>query len=645
MTRKGPILFLFVVLGSSQFLFSQNWSGILSPSRAIDWSGQGVRGDIPTSWPNCTTAACNTLFGGTVTSASVNAAIASAPDSTVVRIPAGSFTLNAGARLARNNVILRGAGANQTFLSVTGTGLCGYDGSICVENAENASDNPQNIIGWTAGYAQHGTTVTLSGMVSGSLSLSVGDMITLDQLNDGNTDNGQVWACDLEPYCASEGGEGITRPNRSQGQQVIVASCDGNSTVGHACSSGTNLTISPGLYMPNWNDTTHGTSQRSPQAWWSSQVHGVGLEEMSIDHTNNNATFGIVFLNAHDCWVSGVRSIRANRANVFGMVSSHITVRSSYFFGTINSASTSYGFETDASSDWLAENNIFQQVTGPINWGKQASGNVAAYNFAINDLYISADWMQASYYHHASGMNYNLFEGNIGPGFTADDIHGTQHFATLFRNRLLGWDPGRTAQTDAIDHYAYNRYFNYVGNVLGKSGFHTTYECYPATASSNNCGAGTDLSIYVLGWSSNSAVDTGVPNDVFVRKSIMRWGNWDTVTNASQFNSAEVPSGLSVYANPVPASQSLPASFYLSGKPSWWGTTAWPAIGPDVTGGNLAGSGGHANQIPAGNCFASIMSGPTDGTGSPLSFSTSECYSSSTGPALNPPSGLSAVVN
>jgi hypothetical protein len=108
--------------------------------------------------------------------------------------------------------------------------------------------------------------------------------------------------------------------------------------------------------------------------------------------------------------------------------------------------------------------------------------------------------------------------------------------------------------------------------------------------------------------------------------TLFRWGNYDTVNNAVRFVNSEVPSGLSLYANPVPASQTLPASFYLSAKPGWWGTMPWPAIGPDVTGGDIPGVAGHAYKIPAQVCYMN-MGGLADGTGPILSFNASACYS------------------
>src|SRR3989442_10415228 len=90
----------------------------------------------------------------------------------------------------------------------------------------------------------------------------------------------------------------------------------------------------------------------------------------------------------------------------------------------------------------------------------------------------------------------------------------------------------------------------------------------------------------------------------------MRWGNYDTVSARSRFDAAEVPSGLTNFSSAVPASQVLPPSFYLSGKPSWWGTMPWPAIGPDVAGGDISGYAGAPYTIPARPSFEKALIDP-----------------------------------
>jgi hypothetical protein len=115
---------------------------------------------------------------------------------------------------------------------------------------------------------------------------------------------------------------------------------------------------------------------------------------------------------------------------------------------------------------------------------------------------------------------------------------------------------------------AYARFFNVVGNVLGRTGYYTTYE----SNLENN-----PLAIFSFG-----APDTQPTSDPLVKTTLMRWGNYDTVNGAVQWNASEVPSGLSQYANPTPANHNLPASFYLFTKPSWFGAVPLAAVGPDA---------------------------------------------------------------
>ena len=56
----------------------------------------------------------------------------------------------------------------------------------------------------------------------------------------------------------------------------------------------------------------------------------------------------------------------------------------------------------------------------------------------------------------------------------------------------------------------------------------------------------------------------------------------------------------------------------------------WPAVGPDVTGGNIANVGGHAYHNPAGNCYLNVMGGKTDGSSGALLFDSAVCYTSTT---------------
>jgi hypothetical protein len=330
-------------------------------------------------------------------------------------------------------------------------------------------------------------------------------------------------------------------------------------------------------------------------------------------------------VNAANDWVKGVRLIRTcqcQRDLVQLEDAAHCTIESNYLFGT-QGKSVNYGVESYVATDNLVENNIMQHVVAPM-MVQPALGSVFAYNYAINDTYDDGfasnplHWMIGMADQHNAGVEYNLYEGNIGPGIGGDVIHGNQLANTLFRNYLLGSDPGRTDATIALTISAYNRYHNVVGNVLGTPGYTKTYE----VAS----GIGQSGVVYNIG-SGDTEGSVTIPDDPLVKTTLLRWGNFDVATNAAHFTASDVPSAITPLGNAVPASQTLPASFYLADKPGFWpASKAWPAIGPDITGGNLAGLSGHAFSTPAEDCYSTVMNGPADGSGSPLTFNAAACY-------------------
>ena len=63
---------------------------------------------------------------------------------------------------------------------------------------------------------------------------------------------------------------------------------------------------------------------------------------------------------------------------------------------------------------------------------------------------------------------------------------------------------------------------------------------------------------------------------------------------------------------------------YLSARPSWWKNLPFPAIGPDIQGGN--GPGGHSYGNPAERCYRTNMGGKDGGPGSPYRFNAAACY-------------------
>jgi hypothetical protein len=655
MRRKYQLLFplISVLLCFTGSSFAQNWSGIIAPSRAIDWSGAGVSGGIPAR-----TTKCATLSAG-ATLAQINSAISSCPAGQTVFLNAGTYNLSGGIVInSHDNVTLRGAGADQTFLAFSNDDGChGMLSDVCMESSDlNWKGGPANLANWTSGYAKGTTSIVLSAVPN----LKVGNPIILDQADD-TSDSGGIMVSDSNasggggPFSLEGNGGGAQRSGRQQAQIVTVTGCGGVTTAGAACSgSNVAVTISPGLYMPNWR------SSQTPQAWWAtSPLHGVGIESLSLDHTNSSSSAaGIEIFNCLGCWVSGVRDIDTGRAHVQILLSIHVTVRDSYFFLTKNSVSQSYGVECFACSDALVENNVFQAVVSPQMMNGTSTGTVIGYNFSVNDYYTaSSGYSLPSAALHTAGIDNVLFEGNVGDQLHGDLFHGTHHFVTAFRNRWSGTQPAcwisgspyssatfgacnNNLSAVAID--SFSRFFNFVGNILGTAGVNKNYD------------SGSTSVFDIGGGDTEGSVSIG--SDPNVRTTLLRWGNYDTVTGSAKFDSSEMPSSLSgaqaPYSNPVPGSQTLPASFYYSTKPGWWPSAkAWPPIGPDVSGGNIANVGGHAFTIPAQDCFLNVMNGKADGTGPVSSFNAGNCYGSggSVGNppanAPNPPTGLNATVS
>jgi hypothetical protein len=594
---------------------AQGQQTIVAPSRSIDWSRAGVTGGIPTRTTNCAT-----LSPG-VTAAQISLAIETCPSGQVVRLNAGTYNLNAGIDFdGKSNVTLRGAGADQTRLVFTGdTGCQGQRAHICIDGVDlgyYGPGPPTRVVNWTAGYSQGATSLTLSATTG----LSVGMRIVLDQLDDAS-DTGHIFVC-TEQTCTQQGGGGNGRDNRAQRQIVTVTGI-----------AGTTVTFTPGLYMPNWR------SARTPQAWWGTPTSlsgWDGIEDLSIDATNGHSFISaITMMMTHNSWVKGVRVVNcpAPRACVVLYQADHVTVRDSYFYGSVSFAggSTTYGIETMGVCDALVENNIVHHRTSPFVSDGDC-GSVFGYNYVLDDYYpISPPWMQASQYSHEGGNSMILHEGNEGVGIKGDIIHGTSNLFTFVRNYMHGWEPGKTAETNPVNLYAYNRYYHFVGNVFGESSYHSTYQADSETAIWN---FGRDYA--------------GVPADPLAAPTMLRWGNWDTVTSTNdngandltgiRFVSSEVPSGLANYPNPVPSTQTLPASFYRSAKPTWFGSIAWPPIGPDVSGGSISNTGGHAHKIPARVCFETSTNDPAYPSSNPRikTFSASSCYPSGGDPVPAP---------
>ena len=627
--RKLHVLIYFsIFLLSATLTHAQLLSsGVLNASRAIDWTKAGAT--INDARAACVTTACNTVSSGTtVTTASINAAIATMSANQYLMIPAGTWSMSGAIYCdtanACNNLTLEGAGANSTFLVFAansgGPALCANHDVCFASSDQNYWAGPSNSASWTAGYSAGTTSITLNS-VTGTAPV-VGQPIILDQI-DNQTDNGalyvgcEIGASDPSPACYSpanpssyQRGTGSITTIRGQQQLVQVTSISGSGTGPYT------IGITPAIYANNWN------SGQSPGAWWATHpVYGDAVENISLDHTNaGTSTTGIAFYNCQGCWVKGVRSVRGTTTptgwgHVTFYICNHCTVRDSYFWGYTGD---SYGVAVDTASDALIENNIAHYfASGTAVFAADCEGCVLAYNFSPGVFVGTPTTWQGVTQQLHSTILYSLTEGNIGPGYYGDSFHGTHDLNTMFRNRFDGREPNNgTLTTQATIPFRLNpgdRYENIVANILGTwNGSHVYQTTYESTASSF-----VNLYTSIFAFGSYPEAYTGqfsctsgcLPTDPLTQSTTMLWGNYDVETNAVRWcgnssntgwsttcgSTSEVPTGATGYPNSVPTlgdtvsgQGALPASFAHASQPSWWTTgKAWPSIGPDVTAGNV----------------------------------------------------------
>lgn len=640
------------------------WTGIIDPSRAIDWSSVGVVGGIPTNATECGNSANYTQgginpYGGSASP--INTAISECAGATAstpkyILLKTGTFTLSNSITINKNYVGIRGTGPDSTIVKIADA-TCGiFGGAVCVGGAggSNFLGNPDctnNAAPCTHSWATAWTGTSTGGIgtytkgdtrliVGSTANMAVGRLIELDQLDETSDDGGvtnSIWqpvfsASGLPNYgrnMASEQVGGVTR-YRTQHQVVMVTNV----------VDGTHVDVTPGIYMPTWR------SSLSPNvaSWGTSDSHysfGNFIENITIEN-NGFSGFGdsiIAVEYCYNCYIKNVRTILGARNHVTFIQSAHSEIRDSYLWGNLTTGAESYGIECAGSSDILFINNIYHKLNAAEL--SPCVGSVSAYNYAFGSFHLggncvdqggnisSCNWA-AHWGTHDSGGGMRLYEGNQNQGLLCDNSHGNSPLYTAFRNAFTGQDDqgSKNAFRRAVLISAMGRGYNVVGNVLGTNGLAFSYE-EPGDDGND------DLYIYNLGYS--SGVSGG--HDNVVKASLLRWGNYDTATDTVRWESSEVPTtGIPrINGNPVPSNQNLPNSFFLPGRPAFFDTTwiavNWPPIGPDVTSGEIQGVANHVNSIPAKLCFEHLLNDPAYPTSAPRIklYNSSLCYSAGGG--------------
>src|SRR6185437_2228382 len=240
-----------LLLGAT-VLYGQSSTGLLAPSRAVDWSGAGA-GSIPARTTVCTT------LTSSATPSSVASALTACPAGETVLLGAGTYNWSSSLVSTASNVTLRGAGPTSTILNFTNTSSnCLGIGPVpvCLYNGDSGSIGfTANVLTVSSGMTQGSTSVVLGAVPSGNIcgsvtipsacsgsiaNLHAGSLLIFNQLDDAS-DTGNAFFNGSTTY-SQQGDGGNAFPGRSQIQVVTVTGI-----------SGSTVTFTPALYAPNWS--------------------------------------------------------------------------------------------------------------------------------------------------------------------------------------------------------------------------------------------------------------------------------------------------------------------------------------------------------------------------------------------------------
>ena len=471
----------------------------------------------------------------------------------VVKLNPGTFNISYMIRI-KSGVTFRGSGITSTIIKGMYPFTGGWWGMIGIEDSNWNYD-------WNVYSAKN---LTAAGLVKGSSTVntssahgwSVGDVIYIDQLYDGSADppitNGGLEGCN---YCGrgSEGG------NRPIGQWAEVK----------AVPTATSATIDPPLF---WNSNI----TKSPQAMKAAGItKDAGIEDMTLDNSLSNLSNPYHMTWAVNSWFLNVKMKGPSQHMIYARGGLRNTIKGCTIDGnnTVYLNDYAYGiYALESGTAWLIEDNIWHNLVLPISFEGAWSGNVISYNYFSNLHYYDDTWGRQSIGFHANYPIMNLIEGNYNDGgkLSADNYHGGSSYQTYLRNRMIQ-NQEKYYGNWGFDIYEYNQYMNMIGNVLGTAGYETTYQM----DGSQNYGYENVATIYRLGYEGASSNDLSNFKDPQVKATILRHGNWDSVTNGTVWD-------------PNISDHTLPVSLYLSFEPSWFGNLAWPPIGPDLS--PMAGS-------------------------------------------------------
>lgn len=379
-------------------------------------------------------------------------------------------------------------------------------------------------------YSDNGC-MAIKGRASGSFVSIQGGLqkdasqIVVANASDFHTgDGGMIRQEDIEAVDPTgEWAESSWVPEYVVGQMVKIVAVNDNT-----------LTIDPPL---NFGFSL----EKHPEIQPVDYVRQVGIEDLHIKRINTGVISNNINIDyAADSWIKNVESDFTQKYHISISRSLHLEIRECYIHDALSKGDGGQGYGTSLSTyatAILVEDNIYNELRHSMIIQLGVNGCVFGYNYAQRN-YSDDGWDKTYISVHGHYPYMNLFEGNIiGMVGIADYWGASGPGNTLFRNRVIGTDkhedfgPYRGIMVDDYSHMQ-----NIIGNELIGSQTQITFDGYTDSAQ------GTSDEVIVHGNNVHGTIE------------------WD----------------------PAFADHVLPASLYLSSKPTFFGTVQWPSLGGDM---------------------------------------------------------------
>lgn len=489
---------------------------LIDPTRIVTWQGNvGIPGGIPNS-SNMTVYV--TVSSGNMNQSYLQTQIDACPSNQVIQLPSGLFNINGTLNFALNHgVVFRGAGINSTILSNVHLYLGQAAGTPIAPTISSGSSKDSTSI-----------------VVSSATGFRVGDFMVIEGGDDpevvilpGTEDNGAGQPAQKQ-VCAIAGISGTTITFTPPLAHAMLTSGAYNSQA-----------LKANIYN-NASDTPNFLAK-------------VGVENMALC-LDSSWDYGVDCHSVAYCWFLNVQIWNSGQRCLYIQRGFQCEANGCFFHDSTYSGPYGYGVTLEPATACLIANNISSNMTGSFQVNEGSCFNVFAYNYVPKSKYTDPLYTQPDFQNHSLHPLMNLWEGNYGFMFYADDIHGSSSHHTVFRNRLIGYQSATiTHQQYCVGVATHNKFLNFVANILGDDvpGAHMTHYI---TLTQNDL----QKTIFALNVD-GGGTDAGL--SVFIH------GNYDSVTNAVVWDAY----------NSTNMDKAIPNSLYLTSRPSWWGSAlTWP---------------------------------------------------------------------